>query len=191
MSGVVFNKDIYIIEGFDMVGKSTFIEKYMDKFNLYYPTHDLTDKTIGRNNSWVIGYSVIDYLKQLSERPRTVISRGVMSGQVYSRIYGNKFLDNCIIDYFKNDEFFCKEIGHIYLRHRDVESAKKMFEASKSREKNSNEVSAKLDNFRTFDYYWTYYTNADLIFNDMYSKFGIEPRIFEVDFENKDFNEVL
>ena len=191
MPQIAFNKNIYVVEGFDMVGKTSFIKKYMSRYNYYRPTYEMYDISVGRKDSWLASCTVIDYLKNMEKPTKTVIDRGLFSGQVYSRIYNNKFLDNKILDFFKKDNYFCKEVGHVYLRHRDVNTAREIFESAKKREVENNEITKSLDNFRTFDYYWTYYTNADLMFNDMYKQFGIEPRVFEIDIQNNDFIEIV
>lgn len=176
----MFDKDIYVVEGFDRVGKTSFMKKELPDFYIYHATHDLTDQTVGRNNSWVIGYGVMDFLQQVHELQEIVIDRGVFSSYVYQRLYGPKgVLDPRVLDYYKNNKFFHEDVGHIYVRHHDVDSAREIYIKSQSREKNPNQLSNKYDQFNTFDDYWKLYSMADALFSEVYSYIGIKPRIFE------------
>ena len=177
----MFNKPIYIVDGFDIVGKSTLMKELLPDYKLWYPTHDLSDKILGRHESWVLGYAVLDYLSQVTPSDKIVINRGVFSSYVYMRLYTNKIFPEDIINWYKSNQFFLENIGHIYVKHEDVDSAKLLYESSKSREKSSNPVSDKYDSFRTFSDYWVLYNKADLLFREIYQKLGVTPRVFTSD----------
>lgn len=175
-----FPRYSYMIEGFDMVGKTTFLNRYLSDHQIYHCNHDLTDDTIGRENSWTIGYGVIDFLEQVDTKPcHLVIDRGVFSSYVYSRIYQNRQLDKKVLDWYKNNNFFKSSVGHIYLKHHDSSTAEKIFDFAQNREKNPNKLSDKYDQFKSFNDYWIFYSNADLLFKEAYNYIGVRPRVFE------------
>lgn len=177
--------NVYIIEGMDMVGKNTFVEENLPGYKLYQCRHDLTDQTVGRDNSWTIGYGVVDFLEQLGVckdsklKNGVVINRGVFSSYVYARLYNNTYLDKKVLDWYKNNEFFKETIGHIYIRHFSPETAQVIFEKSRLRAQDSNEISRKYDKFNTFNDYWYVYNMADRLFKEAYDYVGVKPRIFE------------
>lgn len=179
---------IVIVEGFDMVGKTSAVERFFSDYETYFATHDLTDVTIGRDNSWTIGYGVVDLLSQMKTLPKLVINRGVVSSAVYSDLYGTvpstKVLEK-VLDWYACNEFFAKSITHIYVSHFDYHSAKVLFENSQKRQTNPNELSAKLDKFKSFDAYWNTYNKADELFRQYYRRLGIVPQTIET---LRDFN---
>ena len=180
-----FTKNLYVVEGMDMVGKSTFMKTCMPNHRIYHARHDLTDSTVGRNNSWTIGYGIIDFAEQmhfddqLIYGNKYVIDRGVFSSYVYSRLYSQKEIDPKIVEWYRNNEFFKNKVGHVYIKHRNPDTAKIIFDASQSREKNPNVISNKYDQFNSFDDYWIFYYTADQLFREVYSLIGIKPRVFE------------
>ena len=189
---------IILIEGMDMVGKDTFIQKRIPSYyDTYTCRHQLTDDTVGRNRSWVVGYGVIDYLEQLMTSPSnnnlmnlmTVINRGVFSSYVYGRLYSNQNFDPKILEWYKNNDFFKNTIEHIYIKHHNIDTAKYIFERSQSRAQATNLVSRKLDTFNSFSDYWVRYSQANLLFKEVYDIIGIKPQIFET-LPNFEWNEV-
>lgn len=183
----IYSDHIIVIEGMDMVGKSTFVEKNFPTYNVYECRHQLTDDTVGRNNSWTIGYGVIDYLEQLMTSPDspnlmnllTVINRGVFSSYVYGRLYNNIVLDPEIIEWYKNNDFFKNTVDHIYVKHHNLETAQIIFDKSQERQQADNPLSRKFDKFNTFSDYWIRYNQANQLFKEIYEFIGIKPRIFE------------
>lgn len=179
--------NIILVEGMDMTGKSTFVKrKVPNYFTSYECHHDLTDKTVGRENSWTIGYGIIDFLQQMCSDPcnnlmncNVVINRGVFSSYVYGRLYQNNLLDETVIDFYKNNDFFKYDIDHVYVRHHSLDTAERIFESSKTREVADTEISRKYDKFNSFRDYWVYYNMADQLFKEVYDKVGIKPHIFE------------
>lgn len=173
-------KKIIILEGFDMVGKSTYANEFL-KVRTYYPNHDITDVTIGRNNSWAIGYSVLDFLSQIDVRDEhIVINRGVFSSYVYSKLYGHSEdeLPEAVIDYYRNSQFFKDNVSVIYFQHFSRSSAKVIYESSMSRQKSFNELTAKLDQFSDFDQYWRAYSKASELFIESFNLIGVTPYYF-------------
>lgn len=177
----LFNESVYVVEGFDMVGKNFFVDKFMPEFSLYHANHDLTDETIGRHESWAIGYGVMDFLFQIQEtsKIKVVIDRGVSSSFVYKALYEGNLDSNdhilTVVNWYSRNDFFKKSVGHIHVCHYNKASAKRLYEISQSREKNPNEVSAQMDRFSSFDEYWEYYTEAEDLFREVYRKIGITP----------------
>lgn len=178
-------KSITIIEGFDMVGKDTFIRETNHKSKIYHPSHDLTDATIGRDQSWVLGHSIVEFLEQtkgiLNEEESLVINRCIASSIVYTRIYNNHNLPKEVVDWYKNNQFFKNEIRHIYIKHKNEKTAKMIYQLSQTRKVPDNLVSAKLDKFNSFDDYWRMYSFANLKFLEAFNELGIVPEIFVSD----------
>lgn len=169
---------LVLVEGFDMVGKSTLIKELYPNHSKYHATHDLTDETVGRDNSWTIGYGVVDMLSQMYSNgiPNLVIDRGVISSYVYTKLSGKEF-DSKIMEYYKNNKFFKENIRHILVVHQDKVSAKLIYDRSQSRTLNPNKISAELDKFDTFGEYWKQYEKAMNLFIEAYSILGISPEI--------------
>lgn len=194
MNGITFNKDIYVVEGFDLVGKGAFIEKYMDKFMIYQADNN---KAINDTNRWVADLSVLNFLEQMYKsrlaarlQPRVILDSSILSSQVNLRIFQNKMPDQNILKQFKEYKYFTEEVGHIYLKHKSIENARIIFDKYKSIP-NPNEATKKsLDKFKTFDAYWLFYSSAEQMYARFYQDLGIMPRIFEIDIDSNDFTEV-
>lgn len=169
-----------LIEGFDMVGKTTFMKILLPDHKIYHCRHDLSDSTIGRNNSWALGYGIIDFLDQTDGYDsKVIIDRGVMSSYVYEDIYNFRSLNPKIMEWYRNCESFINKIDHIYIRHQSRDTAQTIYESSQSREINPNILSALYDRFDSFDDYWETYLRADQLYKEAYSIIGIKPRIYE------------
>lgn len=177
MSVLDESKRIYILEGMDMVGKTTFAKTSMPGYRIYHADHDLVDRAAGRNYSWIIGYGVLDFLRQtgpLSEK--IVIDRGVFSSYVYPKLYEEpEVLSQSVTTWYENDEFFNEEVGHIYVCHSSEESARQIYEESRHRPENPNVLSAAYDTFESFDQYWSTYLRAHELFGEIYGKMWIRP----------------
>lgn len=173
----IVDKKVFIVEGFDMVGKTTAIKNFLPDYDTYFANHDLTDKVVGRDKSWVIGYGVLDLLSQIHSRDiKLVINRGVASSYVYSILYDDQSsLDERVLQWYRHNDFFVNQVGHIYVSHFNEVSARQIYENSLHRETNPNELSAKYDRFNSFEEYWELYQEADRLFNQTYRKLGINP----------------
>lgn len=172
---------IVIVDGFDMVGKDLFIKEVYPNCQMYHPSHNLTDATIGRHQSWVIGHSIVEFLEQVSKIAITeniVINRGITSSIVYSRIYGNKEIPSQVIDWYLNNDFFKNRIKHIYIKHKNEKTAKLIYDLSKKREVPDNQISRKFDQFNSFEFYWRMYSIAHLKFLEAYESVGVKPEIW-------------
>ena len=168
--------NIYVVEGFELSGKSTFIDKIMKEFKHYHATHDLTDETIGRKDSWTIGYGVIDFLSQTASKDDLIaIDRGVFSSYVYEHLYnqGNRDTINKVVDWYSRNEFFKNTVGHVRVSHYNKSTARRIFELSKSREVNPNTLSSTYDKFSSFEEYWDRYQEAESLFDEVYKKIGV------------------
>lgn len=166
--------NIKIVEGFDIVGKTTYMNKVHSNSKVYHCNHDLSDITIGRHNSWALGYGIIDFLSQVKINDEILIDRGVISSAVYAELYDSP-LDSHVLEWYAGCEYFKKCIDHIYIRHYDETSARKIYEFAQSRKVNPNPLSAKFDKFTSFENYWSTYRHADQLFLDTYDKLGISP----------------
>lgn len=169
-------KKVVVVEGFDMVGKSTWVNEVLGTYQQYTPDHDLTDSTVGRSNSWTIGYGIFDLLSQVGYSGEgIVINRGVASSYVYPQIYNQNPLDLQVIEWYKGNKFFKEETSVLYFFHESQESARVIYENSQKRQKNPNKLSDKMDQFKDFEDYWSTYTKAHRLFVEAFNKLGIKP----------------
>lgn len=180
--GPFSSKRLCIIDGFDMVGKTTFIKNFMYDFKYYHPNHDITDLVVGRDNSWTIGYGIIDFFSQVGiDNIKAVIDRGPASGYVYKMIYSTtvRITDPIfdVMSMYRDMEFFATGITHIHVCHSSKESAREIYELSQSREVNPNAISAKLDQFSNFEDYWSTYCKAQKLYHRAYDILDISPII--------------
>jgi len=172
-------RNIVIVEGFEITGKTTTMKKMLipDGYSYYHPNHNLTDVTIGRDNSWTIGYGIFDLLSQIDlSNTKILIDRGVASSYVYGILNGNP-LDKRVIEWYKNNDFFHRGVSHVIVKHTDMTSARKIYDRCLSeRPENPNELSAKFDRFENFDEYYRKYSYASTLFDEAYEKLNIVPR---------------
>lgn len=147
---------LYVCEGYEIVGKSSFIEKYLSHAIKYRPSYEdlnLKDYIPGNSRS-LLGVTVLDFLSQnpMLVNQDIVFDRGILSGLIYARMYPQNGYD------IKNDiSKFTKlysEMGAvlIYLHHEDKELARQMFESSQTRETNDSTFDPA-----TFEEYWEKY----------------------------------
>lgn len=184
-------KNTVIVEGFEMVGKSTLIENLLVRDNgfvNYHATHDLTDRTIGRNNSWTIGYGVLDFLSQYNREPykrfdlKVAIDRGVFSSYVYQKLYGPvSDLNYKIVDWYKRNNFFHEDVTHLYVKPADETVSRMLWDKSRERPENPNFLSNKYDKFSSFEEYWEMFKKADELFKEAYRAMNVKP--YEVQVE--------
>lgn len=173
---------VVLVEGFDIVGKTSFINKQLVNelgYTTYHTTHDTIDKVVGSDHRWVTGYGIIDMISQIynTHKLNLAIDRGVFSSYVYNKLYGND-LSSDVINYYINNEFFHScNISHIYVQPNDKSTSEYLFNLSKSRPENDNEISRKYDQFSTFDDYWSMYLKAESLFIDAYQIIGVKPII--------------
>lgn len=179
-------KKIIVLEGFDMTGKSTFAEKILllsdpyHKYKIYNPHHNLTDATIGRHNSWAIGYSIFDFLSQMNldaTDTHIIINRGVFSSYVYSELNGSAKdkLPAEVVDWYRNSQFFKDNVDVLFFQHFSEATAKEIYDASQDREENPNKLSRQLDTFDGFSQYWDTYRRANELFLESFELVGVSP----------------
>lgn len=173
--------NIILLEGFNIVGKSEYIDKqlphYYDLYNNSYFCKTISDIT--KSPKWIADSEVIDVVEKLISGSNKsnlmnlnlIINQGIFSDYVNSRIFSNKNLDTKILDLYKNNSFFKDYISHIYIRHHDINTAQFIYESAKL-----NEL---IPVFRTFEDYWKMYSYANLLFKEVYDYIGIQPIIFE------------
>lgn len=169
--------NICIVEGFDIVGKSTFINYQLPEYELYYYNHDISDETIGRSNACILGMNVIDFLSQVKPKEKIIINRGIFSSIVYEKLYNNNILPDIVIDYYKNSEYFHNNIDIIYLMHDSRASAEILYQNSLHRPLNPNELNQEYDRFESFNDYWSIYMRAHNLFMNAFEDLKIKPYI--------------
>jgi len=168
------SKNIYLIEGFSMVGRSTFIDTAFPASPMYTWNNNHVDE-LNNRNEWNVEYGIIDFLEQVGVRrvansTGLVLNRGVFSSYVYNYLYSrSRPFDERILESYKNNKFFHNDIGHIYVRHSDQGLAEEMF----------NKAHEQYPEFKSFSDYWIMYNYADQCYRDIYKKLGITPEIYE------------
>lgn len=173
---IFVEKPVYIVEGFDILGKTTFIDTVMKSYSKYTASHDVTDSTIGRNNSWAIGYSILDFLSQVPVSSKVIIDRGIFSSIVYACLYEPYIpISEEVIKWYLNSEFFNSKVGHIYLTHRDKNTARRIYEIAQKRVRSTNAITDKYDSFSDFEHYWETYLKFDKAYRDAYQMLGVTP----------------
>lgn len=178
------DKPVYVIEGFEMVGKSTFAKVFLPEYKLYHADHDLTDAVIGRHNSWTIGYGVMNFLSHTlnAYTDKFVIDRGVASSIVYPALFNQEqTLSPEVIRWYRTDPFYRDYVGHLLFYHKSKETAKVIWDRAKSRPASINELSRQYDSFSDFEDYWTKYQEAQSLFEGAYRALGVEPIKVEVE----------
>lgn len=154
-----------IVEGFDSVGKTTFIDKLKDR-NLLGDTRTFIQPDyknflggiVEPSNRYLIG-TTLNYLisKKLVNLDNTpiVIDRGIVSSLVYNELYNQKVSallqiahDLSYVDMYGKLE----GVGVIYLYHEEYSKARQLYEA--------HEVRESYDLFVDFDEYWSVYSKA-------------------------------
>ncbi len=183
---------IILVEGMEMTGKDTFIDKtfpkYYNRFSI--DSKELIDTTIGRENAWATDYGVIITLESLFNNQdvtnlmnlNVVLNGGFVSALVYDHLYGRNLIkDSKIIDWYKNSAFFKDDIYHIYIKHHDINTAEIIYnKAMEDREQQGFVYNKKYDRqFTSFRDYWVTYTNADMLFAETYDKLGIKPMVYD------------
>ena len=169
-------KNICIVEGFDMVGKDTFIKTAFSDYKVWNPDFKPIDDALGRDKAWTIGLGVVDFLsKTYNGTDKIAINRGAASSYAYSVCRDDQdTIDNRVVEWYKNNEFYHNQVDHLLLRFSDIEVAKELYYESKLRRDVFNEVSAKLDKFDTFNEYWSEYIRHLEKFDEYYDKVGTQ-----------------
>lgn len=173
--------NIVIVDGFEIVGKTSYIKCAYPTYQYYHPTHSLTDKTIGRHNSWAIGYGLMDMVCQFNNDCdfKLVIDRGVASSYVYPFLYNQEStLPTEVLKWYRDNLLLKKRVNFVYLCHKTKDSAKFIYEDALShRMTDTNSLSQKYDTFENFEDYWKTYLRADEMFRSVYNYMEIEPEI--------------
>lgn len=174
---------IYACEGFDAVGKDTFIKQCLTGLRpSYRPEYLVFDKYLMRDDAWLIGLSIVDLLSKskLIDESDVLLNRWLPSSYVYARLNAqdasDDTLDSQVVDKFLsilNDytsidpEIFSKfQIFHV--RHKDASTAYNVYMSSISRIDNE-----ELDNFSSFEDYWIRYKQAEELYDLFYSELAV------------------
>ena len=154
-----------IVEGFDKVGKTTFIQggkggkgtKLNKLSNQFGHTSMEGQYGIGYPQSWVIGAAMIHLVRQANIQEDIVVDRGILSSLVYGEIQEN-FMGYEYIMTKLLDDMKAINAKVIYLRHADKGSANLKYQASLSRDIDAND---EYDHFEGFEAYWDKYLDMD------------------------------
>ena len=163
---------IYVCEGFDAVGKDTFIEKCLGELAPNYgPTYEVFDKYLLRDDAWLIGLAIVDLLSQsnLIKSSNVLLNRWLPSSYVYARLKArdsqDEILDQEVIakfleiinDYTTLDgEDIFPQVTIYHVSHESKESARVIYNRSLNRPDNES-----FDDFNSFDDYWVRYCDAE------------------------------
>ena len=173
--------DIVVVEGFDMVGKTHFMNTYSEfnNYSYYHPNYYTVDKVLGRDNAWTIGYGIFDMLSSLpaSRLPSLLIDRGVLSSYVYGKMF-NTELPEEVIMYYKDSNFYHELVDNIIVRHSSKKSASKLYDLSKSRIVD-NDISSKYDTYSSFEDYYSNYLRSMDLFREACDLMNIKPLYYD------------
>jgi thymidylate kinase len=177
--------EIIVYEGFEMVGKTTSIDRRSQGTDAIV-LKDFKDKFgygdnrygIDHTKSWIIGASwfhLINEVLSLDDDKSIIIDRGLLSSIVYtmmsdvavsSKTHIQYLLDQMVSDYRKS------KAKIVYLYHDDKSIAEKFYnQASKGRA-----GSDQFDKYMSFDHYWeTYlqYHSKFTVIADLLRTYGI------------------
>lgn len=184
----VKKNNIYIVEGFDGVGKDYYISKNLADKSFYRPNYDVYDRFFGRQDSWCIGFSIFDFLSKFTKtKNEVVINRCIASSLVYSELYNGKLHLhpdlNKLIDFYKKNKHF-QEANHIHISHKDYDTALCMYE-----ELSRRDFKEELDNFEGFAEYWKRYCEAESLYSKYYRILGITPTYIQKEYEVRENRE--
>ena len=161
---------ISIAEGFDLVGKTTFLKSKFVDYKIYKPDYRVFDHYFNRNLAFMYGYGQMDlfkYLKKSSqELPDIVYDRSVYSSYVYSWIYPseNTVPFDIVVDFTKSAVDIFGELYLYYVHHMNDESMKLIFDHD------SSDHNEPLDQFNSFDEYKLYYLRASDLFESLFDQ---------------------
>lgn len=154
-----------IIEGYEMTGKSTMIRElqsmipklicWTDIAKGFGITSSKGDYGVGYTGSWIVGATVAHLGSLGVDVSNVILDRGIVSSMVYGRLKDN--FDGEHLERYLDD---LNDIGAeiVYLYHKDLDSARKIFEsAQKDRKGEVDEYDPK-----NFDDYWTEYKKFDI-----------------------------
>lgn len=165
-----------IVEGFDCVGKDTYVAKTFRDMLVYRPDYNLFDSFFTRNDAWVIGYSIFDYLSQTNTSSDSIVlNRGIASSLVYAKLYNidSQILKETnlleLLKWWKSNRVF-KDSTIIHIYHSSKESAEILYNSMVS-----SRVMEDLDKFESFDDYWRMYLKAEELYKDAYHLLGVTP----------------
>jgi thymidylate kinase len=180
--------EIRVFEGFEMVGKTSSIERIKNKSKNATVLVDFKDKFgygdnkygIDHKKSWVIGASWFHLLNELKDVVPSdhliIIDRGLLSSVVYTMMTNVGQAGSTHTGYLMSDMITdYKKLGASihYLYHDDMNVARKMYECATT----SNRVgSDKFDKYESFEHYWdTYldYHERFSVISDLLTTMGI------------------
>jgi hypothetical protein len=169
---------IIVVEGFDLVGKDYTIahNKELASHKFYKPDYSIFDKMLSRNDAWVVGYAIIDYLSKTKDNKDPVcFNRFIATSLVYSEIYGGTLhsIKNLreIYSWYNQESLNKKgfDIEIFHIGHANMESARKLLIESERRE-----ITEDFDKFDSFESYWEMYTDAEKLFRKYYDLLGYD-----------------
>lgn len=175
--------DLISIEGGDITGKHEFFKSLPNWYASYesYLSKNKKELSIASSVSdkWAFDFGVYELLDSLEKQSHDInlmnlnlaIIQGIASQYVFTRLYGGKFIDKSVLEYYANKDFFKNYITHYHIKHKNLDSAKKVFDLA-SKETNHR-------HFNTFSDYWIRYNEQECLFREAYSLLKIDPIIVE------------
>lgn len=164
--------NVFVVEGYEMVGKSEFISSYLDEALTYRPSYEdinLNNYVPGNSRS-LLGLTVMDFLSQNPEifKRDLVLDRGLLSGILYAQLYPEN--GTSIEEEMNNFVELYRKMNSkiIYLYHDNKDLAYQMFESSKTRATNDSAFDPN-----TFEEYWDTYVNADKLSRKYLDKYFV------------------
>lgn len=167
--------NVCIIEGFDIVGKTTYAKEYLSNYRLYEYDHTIIDNTVGRSKAWMPGYSIIDFLSKTDNKKKIVLNRGICSSIVYNKLSNMEEIPEDIIEYYKHSKYFHDKVDILYFYHKSKSSAELLYTSSLSREVNSNKINQSYDRFNSFEDYWETYLKYESEFLCSFNLLNVNP----------------
>lgn len=151
------------VEGFDCVGKTTFIEKYLKPRLPYHALIQINSASspdlfgfIPFRYRYLLGsffnYMIFESIFDINKYP-VIMDRGLVGSMVYNKVYNQKldYLDrvapNVYTNIYKN-----LNILVIYLYHTDYTKASQMY--------SSKVTLDEYDEFESIEAYWSTYSQA-------------------------------
>lgn len=161
----------FILEGFDIVGKTTYSRMLVD--SVYRPDYSIFDQYFDRTLAFMFGYAQADtwsYCKSagLSVPELVGIDRSPISGYVYSRLYGKDIEPlSCdfVISYLMKMLKAFDQIEIYDVRHSGMESAEEIYDYTQKYSEDHNEP---FDTFDSFSDYYNTYSRASIYFDAIY-----------------------
>lgn len=158
---------LVIVEGFDLTGKSYFIEKFskLYGYKLWEPKYstEINNRVIPYDDRYSLGVGLIDLVESRIVDSRVIVNRGLISGVVYNNMYhqGISTMVNKEFYDYATSKYSNPDLIHtIYITHTDERDAEVLYNNSKKRSGNES-----YDRFDSFEEYMEFFRMFDQEFS--------------------------